>query len=110
MSVKAVRKAYDQIYEQYQEMLQDIRDFEVEASQGLVEPERVDRLKEQIAPIKENYERWAYIMFLLNQPERKSKHKRYEQANQKLLKSLDNKNSIESTIEENKQALKQIGK
>ena len=110
MSVKAVKKYYEQICDQYCEMLQDIRDFEEEAAKGLIEPERVDRLKEQIAPIKQNYERWSYMMFLLNQPQRKSKQKRYEDQNRRLLRSLDKKNSIEATIKENIEARKNIGK
>ena len=110
MSVKAVKEYYNKICEQYCEMLQDIRDFEKEAEQGLVEPERVDRLKEQIEPIKLNYERWSYMMFLLNQPQRKSKRKRYEEQNKNLLSSLDPKNGIESTLHENEEARKHIGK
>lgn len=109
MSVKAVKKYYDQICEQYCEMLQDIRDLEKEALEGLIEPERIDRLKDQIAPIKQNYERWSYMMFLLNQPQRKSKYKRYEQQNKKLLSTLSKENSVESVIKENNDAIKSIG-
>ena len=109
MSKKDVDAYYDTITEQYKEMLQDIRDFEQEASEGLVEPERVDRLKEQIAPIKQNWERWTYMMFLLNQPERKSKHKAYQERNKKLLNSLSVKNSLSSVLEENEIARKTIG-
>lgn len=109
MSVKAVNNYYKQICDQYFEMLQDIKDLEKEAAEGLIEPERVDRLKEQVEPIKNNYERLSYIMFLLHQPERKSKHKKYQEQNKKLLNSLDKKNSLESVIEENNEALKHIG-
>lgn len=110
MSVKAVKQYYDEITDQYHEMVQDIKDFEQECADGLVEPERVERLKEQIAPIKQNWERLTYIMFLLNQPERKSKHKRYEQMNKKLLASLDSNNSLEAVKLENENARKNIGK
>lgn len=105
MSVKAVNEAYRQICEQYAEMLENIKDLEKEASEGIVEPERIERLKEQIEPIKINYERWAYIMFLLHQPERKSKHSRYKNQNKALLKKLNSANSIESTLQENGEAL-----
>lgn len=110
MSVKAVRDYYNQICDQYTEMLQDIKDLEKEAAEGLVEPERIERLKYQVAPIKQNYERWAYMMFLLNQPQRKSKHKNYERQNKQLLKSLDKSNSIEAIIQENNEARRHIGK
>lgn len=110
MSVKAVKQYYNEITDQYHEMIQDIKDFEQECADGLVEPERVERLKEQIAPIKQNWERLTYIMFLLNQPERKSKRKRYEQMNKKLLASLDSNNSLEAVKLENENARKNIGK
>ena len=43
MSVKAVRRYYNQICDQYHEMLENIHDLEVEAAQGMVEPERIER-------------------------------------------------------------------
>lgn len=108
MSVKAVRNYYDQICEQYSEMLENLRDLEAEMSTGLVEPERITRLEEQIKPLKDNYERWSYMMFLLNQPERKSKHKDYERRNKKLLKSLDESNSLKSVVQENQKIIDNI--
>lgn len=110
MSIKAVNSYYQQICEQYQEMLDNIKDLEKEAADGLVEPERIDRLKEQIAPIKQNYERWAYMMFLLNQPNRKEKHSSYARRNKKLLDSLDKSNSLDAIVKENAAALEQVGK
>lgn len=109
MSVKAVRKYYDQICDQYHEMIQDIRDLEEEAAKGMIEPERIERLKDQVAPIKQNYERWSYMMFLLNQPERKAKQPRYRDQNRKLLQNLSKDNSLEAVVAENDEALKHIG-
>ena len=109
MSVKTVNKYYKQISEQYAEMVQDIKDLEVEAANGLVEPERIERLKEQIAPIKLNYERWSYMMFLLHQPNKKEKLHKYQKQNKKLLASLSASNSIEAVIAENNEALKHVG-
>ncbi len=109
MSVKAVRNYYNQICEQYQEMMENIHDLEAEAAQGMVEPERIERLKDQVAPIKQNYERWSYMMFLLNQPERKAKQPRYKDQNRRLLNSLSKNNSLESVLEENREALKHVG-
>ena len=106
MSIKHVEEYYNQICRQYQEMLDDIKDLEKECTDGIVEPERIDRLKEQIAPIKNNYERWSYMMFLLHQPNRKSKVKRYQKQNEKLLKSLSKENSLDAVLEENNHAIK----
>ena len=109
MSIKHVNRYYKQICEQYQEMIDNIKDLETEAAEGLVEPERVDRLKDQVAPIKANYERWAYMMYLLHQPNRKDKIKRYERQNKKLLSNIDKRNSLDGVIEENNEALKHVG-
>lgn len=105
MSVKAVEKVYKEVCDQYFEMLQDIKDIEKEASEGLCDPELVDRLKEQIAPLQQNYQRWAYIMYLLHQPQRADKHKGYQKRNKKLLEKLDSSNSIQATLDENKSVL-----
>ena len=108
MSVKHVEAYYKQICEQYQEMVNDIKEFEALALEGMVAPELVDRLKEQIQPLKINYERWAYMMFLLHQPARPQKQPRYKRQNKKLLESLDKTNSIESTIKENQNVLEHM--
>ena len=110
MSVKAVKKYYDQICDQYKEMMDNIRELEADAENNLVEPERIERLKEQVAPIKENYERISYIMFLLNQPTRKSKQPRYKEANKKFLSTLNPKNSTESVLKETEDFVKKVGK
>lgn len=110
MAKKHVDEYYNQITAQYHEMLNDIKDFEKECAEGLIEPERVERLKEQIAPIKLNWERWTYMMFLLNQPARKRKIPAYKERMQKVMKNLDSKNSVEATIDECKEARKMIGK
>lgn len=109
MSVKHVNRYYKQICEQYQEMINDIKDVEKEAERGLIEPERVERLKEQVAPIKHNYERWTYMMYLLHQPNRKEKIKNYQRQNKKLLEKLSKNNSLDAVLEENKEAMKHIG-
>lgn len=109
MAKKDVDKYYEMITEQYHEMLQDIKDFEKEVEEGVVEPERVERLREQIAPIKDNWQRWTYMMYLLNKPQRKSKYRGYEQRNKKLLEHLSKENSVEATIAENENARKKIG-
>lgn len=109
MSLKDVNRYYKQICAQYNEMVDDIKELEQEAAQGLIEPERIDRLRDQVAPIKMNYERWAYMMFLLNQPTRKSKQSKYKRQNEKILKPLAASNSIQAVIEENEEALKHVG-
>ena len=109
MSVKHVNAYYAQICAQYKEMLQDIKDFEQEALDGIIEPERVERLKDQIAPLKQNYERWSYMMFLLHQPNRPSKIKGYAKRNKKFLESLSTSNNLDNVLAENESCRRAIG-
>lgn len=108
MAIKHIRDYYDEICNQYADMLKEIRDFEEEARQGLIEPERLDKIKEDIKPMKDNYERWSYMMFLLNLPTRKEKQKRYERQNKKFLKAISNTNKIDAIIEENNKSIESI--
>lgn len=105
MSVKHVKRYYKEIESQYLEMLQDIKDFEKEASENLIAPERVDRLKEIISPLKINYERLSYIMYLLNLPNKKAKQKNYIQRNNALLKEIGERNSATGVLQENRDVL-----
>lgn len=109
MSLKHVERYYKQICDQYNEMLSDIEEIEKEASEGLVEPERIDRLKDQIAPIKQNYERWAYMMYLLHQPNKKRKISKYKKQHMSTIAGLQQNNSLEAILEENETAMKVIG-
>lgn len=110
MAVKHIKEVFNQIADQYSEMLSEIRDFEEEAKKGLIEPERLDTIKESIKPLMANYERWSYIMFLLNKPVKKSKEKKYISQNKKLLEKLSKENSIEASIEENKNVIDTVKK
>ena len=56
MAVKDVREYYNQVESQYNEMVKEIKDFEKEAEQGLIEPERLDQIKESIKPLMNNYQ------------------------------------------------------
>ena len=105
MSVKALEKEYQKVFEQYQEMVNDIKDIEKDANEGLCDPELVDRLKEQIKPIKQNYEWWSYVMYILHQPQKKEKLLKYRKSQQKLLNSLDEKNSLHARLSENRKSL-----
>lgn len=110
MAKKDVERYYDIITEQYHEMLQDIKEFERDLANNCIDPELVERMKKNIIPIQQNWERWTYMMFLLNQPQRKSKQPKYKERNKHLLKNLKAENSIEATIAENEEARKRIGK
>ena len=46
MSVKHVKLYYKEICDQYSDLLQELKDFEKEAQEGLIEPERIDNIDE----------------------------------------------------------------
>lgn len=105
MSVKHIKQYFNEVADQYHDLLEEIRDFESEAKQGLIEPERLDLIKESIKPLVNNFQTLSYIMFLLNMPNRKEKQPRYVAQNKKLLKSIDEKFTKQGIINQNKSVL-----
>ena len=55
MSVKHVKKYYEEIRSQYNEMLENLKDAEQELADQIVDLDYVERLKTIIKPIKDNY-------------------------------------------------------
>lgn len=108
MSVKRLEQEYTQVVDQYHEMLENLKDIEKELDQELVPPEFVENLKKQIEPIKNNYEQWSYIMFLLHEPQRKAKREKYRKTIDAKIKQLDKKNSPEARLEAGKEALNKL--
>lgn len=108
MSVKHIKQYYDQICKQYSEMLAELKDFEKEAEENLFPPEKLSNIKQLIDPLKVNYERWAFMMFLLNKPNRKEKEKAYVRRNKKLLSKLSKDNNLESVVSENEEVIKKL--
>ena len=86
MSKKDVDFYFNQICNDYHELMNTLHDMEEEASKGLLDPDKLIQMKEYIEPIKINWQRLSYIMFLLNKPCKKQKHKKYINQNKKLVK------------------------
>ena len=102
MSVKSLENHYNQVVAQYQEMLNDLKDMEKELAEGLVSPDFIDNLKANIAPIKQNYEWWSYVMFLLHEPQRKAKKEKYRKLMKKFKDKLDPAEDPKKVLETNK--------
>ena len=81
MSVKHIKEYYNKVCEQYHDFLEELRDFETLCNEGLVAPEMIEQAKRTIEPLKDNWEKLNYIIFLLNKPNNKSKQDRYSKAN-----------------------------
>ena len=108
MSVKHVREYFEQVASQYKEMIDDLREAEKDLENNIVEPEYIEQIKKNVQPVKDNYMTLSWIMYLLNQPERKQKQRGYEQRNAKLLKTLDNNRSPQAIIKQNEDSLKNL--
>lgn len=105
MAKKDVELYYQQVTDQYIEMVSNIKEFEEYASTHMVEPERIDKMNKILEPIKNNYKTLSYIMFLLNQPVKKKKISKYVKQNKKLLSTIPHKNTKEGILEENKSCI-----
>lgn len=110
MSVRDVKEYYNQVCDQYNEMINDLQELEEYAKTNMVEPERLEQYKQTIGPIKENYLTLSYIMFLLNQPNKKEKQKKYLKQHKKELDKIPYSNTQEGKIEKGKQTLEELNK
>jgi molecular chaperone GrpE (heat shock protein) len=109
MAVRHIKEYYEQVCEQYVQMNEELRDFQKEVENGLVEPERIENLKKMIEPLKNNYMTLSWIMYLLNQPNRDSKERAYQKRNKKFIESLDKNFDKESIMKQNDEVIKSIG-
>lgn len=108
MSKRHVDEYFNTIADQYHEMLQALHEIEEECSKGLMDPDRLEQIKTLIEPLKENYMRISYIMFLLNKPNREKKMKKYEEQNKRLLSKIPKEDRLESIKAENQKTIDNI--
>lgn len=105
MSVKHLKEYYQKVCDQYNEMVNDLQELEEYAKTNMVEPERLEQYKQTIAPIKENYLTLSYIMFLLNQPNRKEKQEKYNKQYKDRLAQIPKENTKEGRLDIGDKAL-----
>ena len=108
MSKRHVDEYFNTIADQYHEMLQALHEIEEECSKGLMDPDRLEQIKTLIEPLKENYMRISYIMFLLNKPNREKKVKKYEEQNKRLLSKIPKEDRLENIKAENQKTIDNI--
>ena len=77
---------YDNVCKQYSEFIDEIKDLEGCVQNSVVSPETLENVKTMLEPLKQNWQMMNYIVFLLNKPNKKSKHKVYQNQNKKLIK------------------------
>ena len=109
MSIKDVRKYYAQVEQQFFEMNQTAKELNEECSKGNIPQSMVDQAEQMVLPLKQNYERLSYIMYLFNKPNKKKKTKQYVRQNKVLADSLEKINATDmDCIEEDYDVLKRF--
>ena len=84
MAKKQVIEYFVEVQNLYFEMLNDAKDFDEALQDGHVTEEQVEQAQLMLDRAKDNYERLAYILMLLNQPNRKKKVDRHINQNRML--------------------------
>lgn len=107
MSKKHFNNYFNSVAENYKEMLETLHELEEECNKGLVDPDKVNQMEELIAPLKNNYMTLSWVMYLLNQPNREIKKKKYERVALPQMNKIDpnRERSPEAIIKENKQTI-----
>lgn len=109
MSVKHIKKYYNDIQKMYFELVSDLKEMESELKAGTCTEEELNNLLLPVKGIEENYKRLSYIMYLLYQPNRDSKKDKYNKANKEIYKFF-NENDLtkEKEVEKEKNDLKEF--
>lgn len=110
MSKKDVEKYYNQITADYTEMIENLKEMEELAAQKIVNPDKIEELKAAVEPLKNNYMTISWIMFLLNQPNKKEKIARYKKAEEKKVLTIDPNRTkdLDGLHKENKKVIETI--
>lgn len=109
MAVRDVREYYWKLLAQQEEMQNDLEDFTEALQNGYVTEDKLEDVKAEVSRLKENVDRVAFILYLLEKPNRASKQPKYDRANKKLLEEFESRRADEKTIlAENKSALDHI--
>jgi pyruvate carboxylase len=77
MAIKDVRHYFYTMLSQYLEEKQNLADFETALKDGLITEDQMREAVETVTDLENNYHRLAYIMYLLDMPNNKSKKNIY---------------------------------
>lgn len=104
MAVRDVKLYFLQVQNQYQELLDRVDDLEEALKDDILTEEQFETAKKSIDIVKDNYERLAYIMMLLNKPKRSDKAIKYDKTYKEWYDYLSGA-SKEAIMKENYDAL-----
>lgn len=106
MAIRDVRNYFYTMLAQYVEEKQNLEDFSDALRDGLITEDQMEEAVATVANLENNYYRLAYIMYLLDMPNRQSKKKNYIRQNNALVEEFKRLGvDIESVKEENSCAL-----
>jgi hypothetical protein len=106
MAIKDVRQYFYNMLSQYIEEKQNLADFEEALKEGLITEDQMQEAMKTVANLEENYHRLAYIMYLLDMPNRKSKKTGYIRQYKNILEEFERLGvDLKSIKEENTDAL-----
>ena len=107
MAKKHVMNYYYTVQNQYLKMKNMLDLFEKQVKEGKGSLETLDAVKETTGRLKENFDRIAYIMYLLNTPAKKKKSNRYDKQNKELKDYLET-SDLNHIRDENENVLVQL--
>ena len=105
MAIKDVVQYYKECESQYKEFKEEMDDFKLLCSQGMVSPEVVENAQKMLAVVEDNYKKLSYVIFLLNKPVKKEKFNRYLGQNKKLIEKSIPKDKV---MAQNSKCIKEI--
>jgi len=109
MALIDVKEYYLKMFQQYVELKNDMADFEQAFKDGHITEDKLVAVQDDLAQVKINCDRLAYIMFLIEAPRRKAKKEKYKKANSDLVKAFEELHADEqSVIDENTSLLKHL--
>lgn len=106
MAKKDVQQYFYSMLAQYIEEKQNLADFEEALKEGHITQEQMQEALGNVADLETNYHRLAYIMYLLDMPNRGSKKASYVKQHKAILDELTRLGAdVNSIKEENSDAL-----
>ena len=107
MSKKDVDEYYTKVCADYKQLRETLTELEQEFKNSVQDVDKIEQVRKMVEPLKVNYERISYIMYLFNKPVRRKKKFSYEFQNKKRLNNFSN-SSLEDIHNENQEVIQNL--
>ena len=91
MSKKHFDEYYFQLYSDYVEMINLLKQLEDECATGMVSPDKIENYKNALQPIKDSFLTMQFVKYLLDKPNKKGKIKVNKSGVKKIAKGSSKK-------------------